>query len=91
MADTPGVVHSIGSLPPVPPGPIASMLKAQVHAALAEIPEGKQGALVAVATESGVNLVVAHRVGEKFRVAAWIGKSGWDKPINGGVEIRASW
>ena len=91
MSDTPGVVHSIGPLPPVPAGPIASMLKQQVHAALAEIPEGKQGALVGIATEHGVNLAVAHRSKDgRWVTAAWIGKD-WQGPIRGGVEVRAVW
>lgn len=91
MPDEPkGVIHSLGPLPPVPPGPIASMLKQQVHQALSEIPEGKQGALVAVATESGVNLVMAHRVDDKWTAAAWVGKT-WDQPISAGAYVKASW
>lgn len=91
MSDTPGVQHSIGSLPPVPPGPIASMLKQQVHQALSEIPEGKQGALVAVATESGVNLVVAHRSRDgRWTANAWIGKE-WTKPVSAGANVKLTW
>lgn len=86
----PGVVHTLGPLPPVPPGPIASSLKSHVYAALAEIPDGKQGALVGVATESGVNLVVAHRVDDRWTVAAWVGKT-WDKPVEAGAYVKASW
>lgn len=90
MPDPGGVVHSLGPLPPVPPGPIAAMIKSQVHQVLAEIPDGKNGALVAVGTAEGINLAVAHRTGDHFTVVAWIGKS-WTGPLDGGASVRATW
>jgi hypothetical protein len=86
-----GVVHHLGPAPPLLPGPIASSIKSAVHDALRLIPPDKNGALVAVATENGVNLAVAHRSGSgNFEVAAWIGKS-WGEALSGGAAIRASW
>ena len=86
----PGVQHHLGPLPPVEPGPIASSLKSRVHEALAEIPEGKQGALVGIATETGVNLVVAHRAGDRWMVAAWVGKE-WSGPTSAGAFVKTTW
>lgn len=67
------------------------MLKSEVHRVLAEIPEGKNGAFVGVATESGMNIVVAHRVNDHWTVAGWFGKSGWSQPISGGAFVKGTW
>jgi hypothetical protein len=88
MAD--GVIHHLGPLPPIEPGPIASSLKSRVHQALAEIPDGKQGAIVGIATEKGVNLVVAHRANDRWMVASWIGKE-WGGAVTGGAFVKATW
>ena len=73
------------------PGVISASIQRQVAAALTAIPAGKRGALLAAVTERGVNLVVAHKVNDNWHVAAWLGKSGWDRPIEGGVATQLTW
>lgn len=77
------------------PGVIAGSIKAQVSAALAEIPPDKRAAIVAVATEKGWNAAVAARVGPHMQVVAWMGKSGWDRPLLDGVAkgvyVKGAW
>lgn len=76
------------------PAQISASLKAHVAAVLAEVPPDKHTALVAVATDRGVNLALAVRrpIGPaEMEIAAWIGKSGWDQPLTGGVSLKAVW
>jgi hypothetical protein len=83
MADDKGVVE-------VPLVAISASIERHVQRALAEVPAGKNGALVAVATEGGVNLAVAHRAGDDWTVAAWIGKD-WRGPVEGGAYVKRTW
>lgn len=76
------------------PGVVSASIKAQVASALAEIPADKRSAIVAVATERGWNAAVAARLGGGMQVVAWVGKSGWDKPLSGttkGVYVKGAW
>lgn len=76
---------------------ISSQLKAQVDKVLAPLDEDRsvQTVILGIATEKGVNLAVASRVGDgpnPWEIGAWIGKSGWEQPLRegweGGVAIR---
>lgn len=63
---------------------------ARTASALAkDLPPGTNGAVVGIATDAAVNAAVVHRVGERFAVGAWIGKT-WGSRIQGGGAIRAS-
>jgi hypothetical protein len=85
MAD--GVVHHLGSVPPVGPGPIASRLKSIVHEALGELPPGTAGAAVHVTSDAGVNLVFAHRsAGGRWTVDAWVGRKWGENPWQFGAK-----
>jgi hypothetical protein len=72
-----------------PVGLISDALQLAVANVLATVPPDKRLAFVAVATERGVNLAVAYRAGPHMVVAAWLGKSGWDKPLGRGVALQA--
>jgi hypothetical protein len=88
----PGVVHHFGSQPPVPPGPIASMLKSKVVEALGELNPGTGGAAIHLSSDAGVNLVFAHRgKNGRWQVDTWLGKH-WEKPDCGwGAQAKILW
>lgn len=76
------------------PGVIDAAIQRQVAQALGSIPADKRSALVMVATEKGWNSAVAARIGGGMEVVAWIGKSGWDRPLTGtsqGVYLKGAW
>ena len=82
--------------PPMPPGVvqypptlISDSLKRQVDAVLANVPADKKAALVTVATTKGFNVAFAYRVGDRLKVASWVGKS-WDQPLEAGVSVTAT-
>lgn len=74
---------------------IAADLQRQVALELERLDVGQSTALLNVHTQQGVNLVVASRINDKLTATAWIGKSGWDRPVRegweGAVSLRASW
>ena len=65
-------------------------IQEQVRKSLAGLPTGQTMAVLNVTTKSGVNLAVAHKFNEHFEVVSWIGKSGWQKPVEGGVSVSFS-
>lgn len=79
----PGVVHSLA-----PPPNLSASIAAAVERTMRTIPPDKHGALITVVTESGANLVVAVRTpGGAVQAQAWIGKSGWDRPLEAGGQL----
>ena len=74
-----------------PPAFISDSIKRHVDAVLAEIPEGKNGAVVAVATMDGVNFAVAHRNAAKtWEVTVWAGKE-WRGGVTAGAQVKHMW
>lgn len=67
---------------------IASSIHSAVAKTLGDLPPDAKGAIVGVATAKGVNIAVAYKLEKGWDVAAWIGKSGWEAPIEGGVVIQ---
>lgn len=65
-----------------------------LHSALAEtlafVPDGKRGALVAVATEDGAQLMLAAKLGSHWQLAAG-GEKPWHAPLTGKVQIVGVW
>lgn len=74
-----------------PPDRIRAAIRLKVEEALAEIPKDKSGAIVAVATQDGVNLAVAHKGPMGWTVAAWVGKRWGAKGTDVGAQIKTSW
>lgn len=79
----------------MPPESVHQSIKAQVDAALAGVKAGRTMAILNVHTHKGVNLAVAHRFSDHFEVVAYVGKSGWDRPLDtssveGGVSVAYS-
>lgn len=77
------------------PNTISADLQRQVQLELDKLNAGQSTALLNVDTHKGVNLVVASKIGDRLVATAWIGKSGWDRPMTegweGAVSVRASW
>ena len=68
-----------------------STLQRVVEATIAEqIPDGKRGALVAVATTAGVKVAVAAKLGDHWQVVGTLDKPH-DGPLIGAAAITASW
>ena len=73
-----------------PPAPILGAMLRQIDAQIALLPADANGAVVAVATEAGINAAIVHRVGSRFQVAGFIGKR-WSTPVEGGASVKFSW
>ena len=73
-----------------PPASILGELTKQVQAAVATLPPDGKGALVGVATTTGVNLAVVAKVKDHVNVTSWIGKS-WGQPVSGGAAVQVHW
>jgi hypothetical protein len=83
VVSAPGVVI-------VPPRAVHLDIKAQVAKALAGVDPGDTMAVLSVQTKAGFNLAVAHKFNDEWQVAAYIGKSGWQSPVEGGVSVSYS-
>lgn len=79
------------ALPADVPTRIGKSLRASLDAALATIPDGKQGALLVAATASGVQAIIATRFAGDWSLGAWI-ETGWTMtPQSAGVVVRKTW
>jgi hypothetical protein len=70
-----------------PPSNLLASIERQIQMAATAIPAGARGALVGVATESGVNAALVIKAGHGWDTVTWIGKS-WGAPIEGGAMVR---
>lgn len=83
--------------PPAPPG-VATVRTPAVHldiqrevaAMLAGVGAGRTMAVLTVRTGRGINLAVAHKWNHQWSTELWVGKSGWDQPVAGGVAVAFS-
>ena len=73
-------------------GPIAASLERAVQQVIADtVPEGKRGAVVAVADTERAYVALAYRGGETWQVAAWAEKAHDDPEIAGGLGVKVVW
>ena len=86
----PGAPVTKGVAMNAPPASILGELTKQVHDAVAMLPPDGKGALVGVATTTGVNLAVVAKVGGHTNIVGWAGKS-WGQPISGGAAVQVQW
>ena len=76
----------------VPQSAVALSIQQQAADFLRLLPPEKNGAVLNIETEKGFNLAVAHKSkGGRWGVTTWIGKSGWDQPVSGGVSGQVVW
>ena len=90
MTGVNGIVQPFAGVVTVPPQSVHQTIKQQVDDALRGVKEGKTMAVLTVKTGAGANLAIAHKINDHFEVVSWIGKSGWQKPIEGGVSVSFS-
>ena len=90
MAEMNGKVVPFGGVVTVaqPDVMIANSIRKAVADVLGTLPPDAKGALVGVATDKGMNLAVAYKLDSGWSVGAYIGKAGWDRPIEGGVLVQ---
>ncbi len=69
---------------------IADAMKRDIDAAFGAIPDGKRGAIVVVADDSGARAHVAAKVNGNWKVAAGVGRT-WNGTISGSVAVVGAW
>lgn len=85
-----GVSQPFAGVVTVPAQSVHQSIKSQVDDALRGVKAGQTMAVLTVKTGSGANLAIAHKINEHFEVVSWVGKSGWQKPLEGGVSVAFS-
>lgn len=73
-----------------PPTRLLADATKALEASLAMLPPDAQGAVIGLATDTGWNAAVVHKVHQQWTVGAWVGKD-WGTGITGGGVIRGSW
>ncbi len=73
-----------------PPSELIPAVNGQISAALASLKPGSKGALVAIATQAGVNAAIVAKLGEHWTTTAYIGKSWGAGPV-WGAAVKAEW
>jgi hypothetical protein len=74
-----------------PPPSLLPAVTTSITEALAQLPPGQTGALVYLATTTGINLAVVHRVQGRVTVAAYIGKKWGRTPVAAGIVGQVTW
>lgn len=69
---------------------ISEQAKAQLAEALKAIPDGRRGALVVIADDTGARAHVAAKIGGHWKVAA-SGGTTWHGAVTGTVAVEGSW
>lgn len=67
---------------------IAPSIRKAVADTLGTLPPDAKGAIVWVATARGMNLAAAYKLSSGWEIGAWVGKSGWQSPLDGGVMVQ---
>ncbi len=78
-----------------PASALLTSINAEIAKAAAAIPDGRDGALVAVTSKNAdgtfnANLAVVHKGGEQVKVMAWVGKS-WPTKATYGAAVQLTW
>jgi hypothetical protein len=83
----------VSELDPLGRTPLSAGMKAQIDSALAEIPEGKRGALIVVADENGARAMLAAKIGSKgdWKIAAGIGVHWKERKPQGWIGVQGAW
>jgi hypothetical protein len=78
-----------------PPLDLQPQISRAIADAVRTLPEGSNGALVALANEQGANAAIVARVdtgyGWKWETQAWVGKTWKAGAVQYGGSVRASW
>ena len=85
-----GAPVPFGGVITVPAKAVHLDIKAQVAKALEGVDKADTMAVVNVRTGAGINLAVAHKFNDEWDVALWVGKSGWQSPLEYGATVSFS-
>ena len=69
---------------------ILAQAQAALDKSLAQLPEGKRGALAAVVTTDGARVAFVERINSVWSVAMYAAKP-WDGPLEAGAVVLGSW
>ncbi len=83
-ADRPGVVFT------PPPGHLLADALQIVNASTAMLPDSARGAIIGIATETGMNAAIVQRLPAGFTVVAWVGKK-WGQTLEYGTALQMIW
>lgn len=61
-----------------------------IDEALAAVPDGQHGAVLAYASETGARLAVAGKIGEKWSVVGTLDRE-WNGKLEGAAAVRFTW
>lgn len=78
-------------LDPLGRTPLADGMKRQIETAFAVVPDGKRGALLVVADDSGARAHLAAKLGSHWKVAAGVGVPWTGKKPTGWVGVMGAW
>ena len=87
MSNRNGAPQTFAGVVTVPPKLVHIDIKRQVAQALEGVENGQTMAVLNVRTGAGVNIVVAHKFNKNWQVDLYVGKSGWDRPVEGGATV----
>lgn len=74
-----------------PPADLLPAVNGSISAALASLKPGSKGALVAIATQTGINAAIVSVLPPGFAVHAYIGKQWGEPGATFGAAIRREW
>ena len=75
----------------IPSGSLTRQLRGQIESAVAQIiPDGKRGAVLAIAGNEGATVTVATKIGDDWILAADASRK-WGGAVSGQVRVVKSW
>lgn len=74
----------------VPAKSIHIDIRREVAKVLEGVDPGETMAVLNVQTGRGINLALAHKFNDEWQVDLYVGKSGWQSPVEGGVTVSFS-
>lgn len=75
----------------IPSGPLTKSLRASIESAVKDIvPDGKRGAVLAIADHEGATIAVATKVGDSWRIGGDVQRK-WGGAVQGRVMVVGSW
>lgn len=90
LPSIPGITLTKGVAMNQPPATLLESISKQVKEAVDTLPPGSNGAIVGVATTTGINLAVVSKLGEHVTIVGWAGRS-WGQPMDKGAAVQVYW
>ena len=74
-----------------PPIDLLPSITDALTVALAQLPPDARGAVVGVATDTGVNAAIVSKLPSGWAVQAWVGKTWTSPTMNMGAQVMKTW